>query len=301
MSKPGQRVGILLVSIGLCTAGWVYRREQIQQAVVLHETSVVDAALATNNQQAARQAKVMVGYLANQVCRNYNQARDSAVLSQSQQILSRTQTLTDTLRTLRQQLQTTGSSIATAELIRHLDRYSDFIQTYIPGTNYLTREFPGAPDPGWLDRVYFMQVTPQAAQATLTKLEALILRNEADALNIQAQKIGSHSMFFEWISAHAAPASETVAPGGEYKAYLFLADISPNRKTMQLTANGQNVPIDAEDGLGHVAFSVPAAAPSQPDTVRAQWHGTIRARMCPTDTVFQVDVPYFIVKPASRK
>lgn len=298
MNKLGNRVGLLLLVTGLGAAGLLYHREQVQQAVLLHEITVVDAALVANNQQAARYNAATVRAIAKEVCRNYNRASDVAVLNQSQQILSRTQTLTDTLRALRRQLQTTGRAIALPELVRHLDRYSDFIRDYVPGTRYLTRPFPGPPDPDWLARLYFNKVPPEAAWATLTKLEALIRRSEADALSQQAQKVGSCCMCFTRIGALAVPTSETVAPGGEYQARLFLAEaISLHWSTMQMTADGRAASMDAEAPLGHVAFTVPPAGPGQPDTVRAQWHGIVRVRMCPTDTVFQVDVPYFIVKP----
>lgn len=298
MNKVGQRLGGLLLIAGLCAAGWVYRYEQAQQTSLLREISLVDENLRVDNQQAARKAKGLVRYLANQVCRNYNQARDIDVLNQSRQVLFRTQTLADTLRALRGQLQAGSSTISTPELVRHLDHYSEFIRAYAPSAFHLTRQFPGAPDPGWLNRFYVEQVPPEATWATLTKLEALIRRNEADALSFLAQKIGTRCMFFTRINAQAVPASETVAAGGEYQARLFLTEAIPlNRSTMQLTANGRSVPMDAEDAVGHVAFSIPPAAPGQPDTVRASWHGTVRAQVCPADTFFTVDVLYFIVKP----
>ncbi|GAB3584037.1 hypothetical protein [Hymenobacter daeguensis] len=298
MNTIKQRIAAVLLLAGVGCAGWAYYRTQVQQGVLLNAIGAMDAALTTNNRQSERQAGVTVRVLAKEVCRNYMQARDVAVLSESQQILSRSQALTDTLRALRRQLQATGKAIDLPELVRHLDRYSDFIHTYVPYSRYLTREFPGPPDPNWLGRTYFEKVPLEATWATLTKLEALVRRNERDALNTQAQKVGSCCMYFNWISAHAVPASASVAPGGEYQARLFLNEAVPlHRSNMQFTANGQTMPMDSIDALGHVAFAVPPAVPGQPDTVRAQWRGTVRLQMCPTDTVFEVDVPYLIVKP----
>ncbi|MDO7852642.1 hypothetical protein [Hymenobacter convexus] len=298
MNKTGQRLGGIVLFAGLCTAGWLYRTTQLQQEKVLREISGIETVLTVNNRQAARQARGVVGYIAKEVCRNQNQTRDLAVLHQSQQILARTQTLSDTLRALGRQRYDQSQTIVTPELEHYLDRYTEFIRAYVPSTHTLTREFPGAPDPGWLNRVYFQHMPPAARRATLTKLEAMARRSASAALSQEAQKIGSCCWCFSRISAQAVAASETVAPGSEYQARLFLGEAIPlNPSTMEFTANSRRLPVDLRQALAQVAIPVPPAAPGQPDTVRARWHGTIRARICPTDTVFEVDVPYIIVKP----
>ncbi|WP_345049738.1 hypothetical protein [Hymenobacter glaciei] len=263
----------------------------------------METALAANNEQAAQRASAIARYIAREVCRNRNQARDIAVLTQTQQIVARTQSLADTLRTLRRKLQKNGSNVATTDLLRHLGRYQAFIRTYVPDAANPTRPVSGAPEPDWFDRFYFQHMPLEARRAALTKLEAIIRRNAAQALSLQSQKIGSCCMCLTRIGAMAVPASETVAPGGEYQARLFLAEaMYLNRATMQLTANGRKVPLDENgDGVGRVAFSVPATTTGQADTFPTIWHGVIRVQMCPTDSVFEVDVPFSIVKPQLLK
>jgi hypothetical protein len=138
---------------------------------------------------------------------------------------------------------------------------------------------------------------PPAALAILTHLEAQLRRYEAQALQTQAEKMGSNYDGFDRIAPLAVPAAETVAPSGIYEARLFLAQLGHrDRCNMEMTANGQ--PLTQPNGLGmQVQFAVPARRPGQPDTVRAHWRGTIRGLLLPADTVLQLAVPYLIVQP----
>ncbi|WP_460583350.1 hypothetical protein [Hymenobacter arcticus] len=255
------------------------------------------AQVAANNQQCAAANARTGRSIAHFVCQNYRQPADVALLAQTRQIQARTQALIDTLHLLRPQLQSPAALAALANpLAEQLERYTAFIQhytpEYVPGPHPLTAM---AAEKG--PRQAALGKLPlSAALATLTRLEAQLRRYEARALQGQAEKIGGKDGSFDTIGLQAVPAAETVAPGTEYQAYLFLAQFSHRDLcNMEMTANGVTLTQPSSPGM-LVRFAVPARQPGQPDTVRAQWHGTIQGPLFPSDTTLQLTVPYLIVQ-----
>ncbi|MBO2011143.1 hypothetical protein [Hymenobacter negativus] len=295
----------------LSGAGVFLHRGQAQNAVILEKIVALEARLAANNQQGAREMANTVYGISVAVSKNQNQVRDVVVLKESQQILSRAKYIVDTLHLFQQALRaaahetsagalhrpdvaTQPGQITEEQLTRQLDQYTAFIRIFIPEVPALTQA--GPEETTW----FYAEHAPIAsALASLTRLEAQVRHQTAEALNRQAQKVGSGCcMCFDKIGAIAVAASNTVAPGGNYKAQLFLTQAASSLRPI-MSAEGKAIAVQP-NGWGLVEIQVPPLQPNQPDTVRAHWRGLIQVRTSTSDTTFQVNVPYSIVKQPAR-
>jgi hypothetical protein len=182
------------------------------------------------------------------------------------------------------------------QLAAHLDRYAAFIKEYAPSTATLTQPINHLGKADNFNAFYFKKAPLGGILATFTQLEAQVRRSEIEALMVQSQKFGSGCCFcFDRIGILAVAESNTVAPGALYRAQLLLSQSISDVEFSTVSVNGRALLKDA-NRQNTVKFRIPLAHPGQPDTVQAQWHGTIRAIAFPGDTTWQLDVPYFIVK-----
>ena len=269
--------------------------------------------LAVNNRQGVQALTSTLSVINEAVAKNLNQRSDVAVLQQSQQITSRTKSIVDTLHIFQLALRAAAHEAAIGalhhpdagsqsvritprQLARQLDRYTAFIRNYIPGAPALTQTSPVPEGTTWL---YANQSPVAAALASLTRLEAQVRRQAMEALSSQAQKVGNGcDLCFDRIGAMAVAESNTVAPGTEYEAQLFLTS-SASGYRLKMSAEGKAIEVQPS-GRGLVEIRVPPLRPGQPDTVRAQWQGNIQVQKGLTDTTLRVNAPYFIVKPHAQ-
>ena len=294
MNRPKLLLIGLLVA-ALAGAGWAYYRAQVRQVATLARLAALETCLAASNQQRAQAASRLLGGIKLAVTRNRNQSADRWVLRQSQQIQLNTQLLTDTLRQLQQHWSATGNAVALSRLSARVRQYVDSLEVFETG-NYLGNSTEAGQTKKRLRKLDWEQVSTLAVPTALVRLEAQVRQVAADALDKQAVKVGSGCGFcFERIGAYAVSTAEVVAPGELYEARLMLsASASSLRPTMY--ANGQEIPLDYQTYQGLVSFRVPPARAHQPDTLRAQWHGQARYRNGITDTLLEIDVPYYISK-----
>ena len=299
MNPPLSRWLLLLgLAGGLAAGGYAYRRGQASQANRLACIEAVAAQLAANNAQCAEANAAMMRTITYYACRNRTQAADVAVLAQAQTIRGRTQTLLDTLNLVRQQLRSGAAGLGwPGSLGRQAKRYAAFIRRYFPAKTPFAPTLTITAAQGSFEQLLAGKLPLPVALAGLTQLEVQLRRAETRALQTQAEKVGSNYDGFDKLVPLAVPTTDTVLPGGVYQAQLLLAQSSHwDFCNMDMTANG--VPLTQRNSLGmQVEFAVPARRPGQPDTVRAQWHGTIRGPQFPGDTVLQLAVPYLIVSP----
>jgi hypothetical protein len=303
---------LLVVLAGLVAAAWALHQGEVRQEALLHKIEALGARLAAGSAQRAQGNTATLRGLAVAVARNGYHPRDVAVLKQSEQILGRSRSLADTLRQWQRALRagahepasgalqhpqaaTPLASARAEQLAQALNRYSRFIQAYVPSAPILAPPASPRPETTWL---YREGAPLAAALSSLTRLEAETHRLAQDALTQQAQKIGSCCIFFDKIGALAVAVSNTVAPGGIYEARLFMTH-SASGHIPKMSVEGRPVPV-GYDGRGTVEFRVPPLRPGQPDTVRTHWRGLITVRSYPADSTIPLDVPYSIVKPRSR-
>lgn len=298
MNRPERLFAGLLVA-ALAGAGWAYYRAQTRQAATLGRITALENRLIDSNGQRAKAAKNTVAGIGVAVRKNYNQAKDMAVLQQAKRIQNRTQALLDTLHQLRQSWQVAGHHTELGQFPAQLDQYVVFLQPYAPDVSLLNHQSGRTKAVGWLGEFDTAREPKLATLALLTKLETQIRQVEWEALMYQAQKIGTTADSFEKIGAFAAHTSEIVSPGSVYQAQLILAIAYWNRRP-QFSANGRKLPINSATGQAMVHFNIPTPRPGQPDTVRATWHGRIQLPWADGDTVLETTVPYFIVKLPHR-
>jgi hypothetical protein len=310
------RILLVILVASICgAAGYAYHHGQLKQVEVLKQFSAVEAHLAANNRQKARAADRVVQQIDYDVYEHRNQARDVAILHLCQQIKSRTQSLTDTLLSLRQQLRNASgnnhryaealvslspalvslSPDATTQLAAHLDSYVRYIRQFTPTASLLTQTEAAPGSVNKFGSFYFEKTPLTAALASLTRLEALVRDYEAIYLRNLSEKVGSSYCCFDKIEALAVPGTNIVAPGAVYKAQLFLAKSVSGIFSSRMSTNDKAVR-KSLDGQGIIEFRVPPLRLGQPDTVLAQWQGMIWAELYPTDTTWQIEVPYYIVK-----
>lgn len=300
-SKNGQIVLLALFVMGCLLAGYTYRHKQARQQAVLGRFATVTADLAAANQQSAQANAATMRAESRIVSLNHYYGPDLHVLRTSERIWNRAHSLTDTLRAIRQLL---GSAHHTdqhlsqgrlandwyARLDGQLSRYAAFIQQATPGTAPKTATI--WPTANWLPQATPLPVT----LAILTQLETQVRQDETKALQVQAEKIGSKCWICWRIEARAVATATTVAPGAMYEAQLLLTETPvADFGSLTLSANGTLLRAKPE-ARAQVELPIAPWHPGQPDTVRAQWHGTIRAHSYPADSTWQLDVPYLIVK-----
>jgi hypothetical protein len=282
----------MLLACALGVAEYTYYHTQEQQKATLARITAIETSLAASNQQRAQAARSTMLAINKVVRDNGNQAGDVEVLRQAQAIQNRTSAVFDTLHQLRQSWQRADHRAELHQLPAQLNQYLLFIQRFLPD---VPTQLASA---SWLGNFDSAAEPKPAALALLTKLETQVRQLAADALLQQSVKL-THGDGFDKIGALAVPAAATVAPGQLYQAQLVLA-AATSRGQMHFSADGRDLPLDPRTGQGVVQFSVPAAQPSQPDTVRGVWHGRVQMAWATTDTLLEVAVPYFIVKPSLR-
>lgn len=284
MNRPGRLFAGLLV-VALAGAGAAYYWAQTRQAATLGRIMALEKRLIISNGQRAKDAKNTVAGIGVVVRKNYNQAKDMAVLQQAKEIESRTQGLLDTLHQLRQSWQVAGHHTELRQFPAQLDQYVAFLKTYALDAPLLNHQSGRTKAVGWLGEFDTAHGPRPAALALLTKLETQVRQMEAEALANQAQKVGSGcDLCFDRIGALAIPAAETVAPGAVYQAQLMLL-LGTSTSQAQFSANSREVPTDPATGQAAVHFKIPAARPGQPDTVWATWHGRVQLPWADGDTV----------------
>jgi hypothetical protein len=289
---------VLLVSVLVVLV--LYRRQQQRMNSVLERIESMDASLTANSHQYARDTANTVRELKISVWRTRNQPRDVAVLRESMLFVRRARSLGDTLRQAREELRReAGEAIAgkllppgrlispdaegNIRLIWHLNRYQALVRRFaaitVDKTRFTAERLPLA-----------------AALARLTDLERQVRQLTSDALQTQAAKLGSYCGFTR-ISAAALEKAFTVTPGATYEADLLMTQ-SDSYRNLTMSANGKPLAFQP-NGEGLVTFRVPPWQPGQPDTIRAQWQGAIRARTTMGDTTWRLTVPYLIIKPST--
>ncbi|TYZ08418.1 hypothetical protein FY528_13295 [Hymenobacter lutimineralis] len=310
--RPIKKVFLLaLISAAFGTAGWAYYRGQVRQQATVQQFTQLEPRLAANNRLAKQQDWTTIRGIKRALVRNRQQARDMAILHEAEQIGFRTQTIIDTLQTLRRQLSisknNSGDSNALVTvapttitvLAAHLDSYAAFIRQFVPNAAPLTQVFATYPKSSEFGAFYFKERPLAAVLSTYTQLETQVRRYSAEALNYSAQKAAPGCSAFDIVVLQAVAESNTVAPGATYRSQLFLAQSISDVYFSEVSANGNPVQL-LYPGHAKLEFRLPSAGPAQPDTLRVQWQGVIRADGYPSDTAWQVTMPYFIVKPTAQ-
>ncbi|WP_210518160.1 type IX secretion system motor protein PorM/GldM [Hymenobacter terricola] len=302
---------------------------QVNSAILLKFKFIDDSLLGVNDKTSVAADGTIDG-IKTAVTKNQNQARDLAVLKQSEEIRSKTKDMVTYLREIRQQLlkvtENTGpemtnlsgedkvaitmlggkrNGLAYTGLKPKLNEYSDFIKQYVPEASPLavdakddkrvTEKSQKTKDFAELN---FENTPVVAALATISQKETEVLKYEAEALSAQAQKVGAKSLVFDKIGAFASAESNTVAAGTKYKAELFLT-ASASSIHPSMTLNGSSLSV-GPDGHGKVEFTARPGSFDASGNAKASWEGRIKFNQNGRDTTFTVKVPYTITKPVMQ-
>ena len=302
---------------------------QVNSAILLKFKFIDDSLLGVNDKTSVAADGTIKGIQA-AVLKNQNQARDKAVLQESEDIRSKTKEMTAYLRGLREKLlkatENTGpemtnlsgedkvaitmlggknNGLAYTELKPKLNDYSTFIKKYVPSASPLaldgkedTRVTEKSQKSKNFAELNFENTPVVAALATISQKETEVLKYEAEALSAQAQKVGAKTIVFDKIGAFASAESNTVAAGTKYKAELFLT-ASASSISPRMTLNGSSLPVSA-DGKGKVEFTARPGGFDASGNAKSSWTGTIRFNQNGRDTTFTVKVPYTITKPVMQ-
>ena len=302
---------------------------QVNSAILLKFKFIDDSLLGVNDKTSVAADGTIKGIQA-AVLKNQNQARDKAVLQESEEIRSKTKDMTAYLRGLREKLlkatENTGpemtnlsgedkvaitmlggknNGLAYTELKPKLNDYSTFIKKYVPSASPLaldgkedTRVTEKSQKTKNFAELNFENTPVVAALATISQKETEVLKYEAEALSAQAQKVGAKTIVFDKIGAFASAESNTVAAGTKYKAELFLT-ASASSISPRMTLNGSSLPVSA-DGKGKVEFTARPGGFDASGNAKSSWTGTIRFNQNGRDTTFTVKVPYTITKPVMQ-
>ena len=302
---------------------------QVNSAILLKFKFIDDSLLGVNDKTSVAADGTVKGIEA-AVVKNQNQARDKAVLQQSEEIRAKTKNMVSYLRDIRQQLlkatENTGpemtnlsgedkvamtmlggkrNGVAYTGLKPKLNEYSAYIKQFVPDATQLAID--GKDDSRVTEKsqksknfaeLNFENTPVVAALATISQKETEVLKYEAEALSAQAQKVGAKTIVFDKIGAFASAESNTVAAGTKYKAELFLT-ASASSISPRMTLNGSPLSVGA-DGKGKVEFTARPGGFDASGNAKATWTGTIRFQQNGRDTTFQVKVPYTITKPVMQ-
>jgi hypothetical protein len=291
-------------SLALATAaGYLLFTAQLRRAASLKQLTQLATRLAAHNEQTTQANAATLHKMGWSVCREHNMASDLAVMEQSHQLRTHAQAVADTLQRLQQQFR--AGHPPTAGLRRLpalLDAYTQSIQPFVPTILPLTHPARLGELLGWAGEFSLEAAPTEAAAAHLTYLENRVRHYETEALQAQASKVGERGDYFSLTQPLAIPASELVAPGSIYEARLFLTRWGrPIYCTEKFFANGAELRERGQWGISRqYTHLVPPARPGLPDTVPAQWQGTIQATGYTRDTVLAVRVPYLIIKRPAR-
>ena len=302
---------------------------QVNSAILLKFKFIDDSLLGVNDKTAISAEGTVKGIQA-AVVKNQNQARDLAVLKESENIRSKTKDMVAYLRDIRQKLlkvtENTGpeitnlsgedkvaitmlggkkNGIAYTGLKPKLNEYSTFIKQYVSDASALAldgKEDKRVTEKGQKNKDFaelnFENTPVVAALATISQKETEVLKYEAEALSAQAQKVGAKTIVFDKIGAFASAESNTVAAGTKYKAELFLT-ASASSIHPSMTLNGSSIQVD-NTGHGKVEFTARPGGFDASGNAKSSWTGTIRFNQSGRDTTFVVKVPYTITKPVMQ-
>ncbi len=301
---------------------------QVNSAILLKFKFIDDSLLSVNDKTSAAADGTVKGIQA-AVVKNQNQARDKAVLVQSEEIRQKTKDLISYLRGVRQDLlkatENTAADmknmsgedkvaitmlggkkngIAYATMQPKLNEYVTYMKQFVVEATPLALD--GKEDPRVTKdqrsknfaELNFENTPVVAALATISQKETEILELEAEALRVQAEKVGAKTIVFDKIGAFASAESNTVAAGTKYKAELFLT-ASATSISPRMTLNGGPLSV-GPDGKGKVEFTARPGAFDASGNAKASWTGTIRFNQNGRDTTFTVKVPYTITKPVMQ-
>ena len=303
---------------------------QVNSAILLKFKFIDDSLIGVNDKTAISAEGTIKGIQA-AVVKNQNQARDLAVLKESEDIRSKTKDMVAYLRDIRQKLlkvtENTGpemtnlsgedkvaitmlggqkhNGLAYTGLKPKLNEYSTFIKQYVPEATALALD--GKEDKRVTEKsqknknfaeLNFENTPVVAALATISQKETEVLKYEAEALSAQAQKVGAKTIVFDKIGAFASAESNTVAAGTKYKAELFLT-ASASTISPRMTLNGSSLSV-GPDGHGKVEFTARPGGFDASGNAKSSWTGTIRFNQNGRDTTFTVKVPYTITKPVMQ-
>ena len=302
---------------------------QVNSAILLKFKFIDDSLLGVNDKTSVAADGTVKGIQA-AVVKNQNQARDLAVLKQSEEIRSKTKDVITYLREVRQQLlkatDNTGpemtnlsgedkvaitmlggkqNGVAYKTLKPKLNEYAEYIKQFVPDAGPLAidaRDDKRVTEKSQKSKNFaelnFENTPVVAALATISQKETEILKLEADALQKQAEKVGAKTIVFDKIGAFASAESNTVAAGTKYKAELFLT-ASASSISPRMTLNGSPLSVSPE-GKGKVEFTARPGSFDASGNAKASWTGTIRFNQNGRDTTFTVKVPYTISKPVMQ-
>ncbi|MCA8832263.1 type IX secretion system motor protein PorM/GldM [Hymenobacter pini] len=302
---------------------------QVNSAILL-KFKFLDDSLAAINGKVSKANDGTVKGIKAQVEKNRNQARDLAVLKQSEEVRTETQKVIAYLSGVRQQLmektenkgknefKNMSAEDKVAELMLgasqngegykmkgELNKYSTYIKQFVPNAGPLAldaKEDPMVTEKEQKNKNFaqlnFENTPVVAALAVLSQKEAEVLKYESDALNALSAKVGGNVIVFDKIGAFASAESNTVAAGTKYKAELFLtASASGLNPTM--TLNGSPLRVNP-DGHGLVEFTARPGNFDQAGNAKGSWTGTIRFKQNGRDTTFTKKVEYTITKPVMQ-
>ena len=302
---------------------------QVNSAILLKFKFIDDSLLGVNDKTSVAADGTVRGIEA-AVKKNQNQARDLAVLKQSEEIRTKTKDVITYLRGVRQQLlkatENTGpemtnlsgedkvamtmlggqrNGVAYTGLKPKLNEYANYIKQYVPEASALAldakddkRVTEKSQKTKNFAELNFENTPVVAALATISQKETEVLKYEAEALQKQSEKVGAKTIVFDKIGAFASAESNTVAAGTKYKAELFLtASASSIRPSM--TLNGSPLAVDPT-GHGKVEFTARPGGFDASGNAKASWEGKIRFQQNGRDTMFTVKVPYTITKPVMQ-
>ncbi|WP_035565942.1 gliding motility protein GldM [Hymenobacter sp. IS2118] len=301
---------------------------QVNSAILLKFKFIDDSLLSVNDKTSVAADGTVKGIQA-AVVKNQNQARDKAVLAQSEEIRQKTKDLISYLRGVRQDLLKATENTATdlknmsgedkvaitmlggkkngiayTTMQPKLNEYAAYMKQFVADATPLALD--GKQDPRVTKdqrgknfaELNFENTPVVAALATISQKETEILKLEAEALQKQAEKVGARTIVFDKIGAFASAESNTVAAGTKYKAELFLT-ASASSISPRMTLNGGPLSV-GPDGKGKVEFTARPGAFDASGNAKASWTGTIKFNQNGRDTTFTVKVPYTITKPVMQ-
>lgn len=294
MSRFASMLVVGLLS-GLGAGSYLGYRQHQAQAQLGQLLQQLNATLATQNNEAAKQAEQTLRGIEEKVAKNRNQPAELAVLHRAQALSHRVQGLCDTLRRLPQLLRRAAGEPAAPSPLRQPEATAAVAQLLGRGTRgqrALHQQLAACADTlRWLGPAEFAPLTAPAfdglptteALAALTQLEAQVRAGEARTLRHLARPLGAPSIPTRFVAAATAERA-TVAPGATYRARLLVVK-SLFTVATRMYCDGRPVPV-GPDGVGTVRFR----APTKPGP--ASWTAVIRLNQNGRDTTFVARVPY---------
>ncbi|MGI4870757.1 MAG: gliding motility protein GldM [Janthinobacterium lividum] len=310
---------------------------QVNSAILL-KFKFLDDSLTDVNGKTDAAADGTVATIKKAVEKNHNAASDMAVLKQSEEIQAKTQAMVASLHSVREKLITgTGNEAGSNDykdpdannkvmpimiggkknglaypLKTELNSYADYIRAFVPGVTPLALD--GKEDARinkskeettreQLNKDFaelnFENTPLVAALAVLSQKETEVLKYQADALAVQAAKVGVKNVVFDRLGAFASAESQTVAAGTKYKAELFMTAAATGLRQIMSSSVGA-VPVDPKTNHGKVEFVARPGAFDKDGNAKATWTGSIKINTGGRDTTFKVVVPYTVSKPVMQ-